>query len=193
MNGLKKAPDGAHAINFTNGTGSTIAAGSVVDLGSLGWGVVYSDIADGDTGVAWNRGWFELTKVTGASSGFAQGETVFWDASNSRCDKTAVSKPLGTAVETVADGATAVVVNLNAGPEVFAKRVTGSGASPGIEIDTGFGEVPNGPIVVVSKTAAGVLRSITSVVEETGGDAGKITVITSEGAADDTHDVLVYN
>jgi predicted RecA/RadA family phage recombinase len=65
-------------IQYTNGTGSGIAAGSVVKMGNI-LGVALVAIAAGATGSVQIDGVFTVPKVSGAV--IAQGESLTWDVS----------------------------------------------------------------------------------------------------------------
>jgi predicted RecA/RadA family phage recombinase len=67
-------------LNYTNGSGATIASGAMVLVGSR-LGVAVSDIADGATGVLVMAGVHALPKATGA---ITQGAKVYYDADGNR-------------------------------------------------------------------------------------------------------------
>jgi predicted RecA/RadA family phage recombinase len=89
-------------INYQNGTGSAIASGATVKIGSL-IGIALVDIANGATGAVMLEGVFKVTKATGAA--WVQGDQLYWDATNSNFTKTATSNtPAGHAFEPAASG-----------------------------------------------------------------------------------------
>ena len=106
-------------VDFTNGTGSDIASGDVVPMGSL-IGVAITDIPDGATGAVGVEGVWELPKVESAVIG--AGETVNWDASAGAFDDNQATPATGdrsggcVAVAAADNGDTTVLVKLNVGP-----------------------------------------------------------------------------
>jgi predicted RecA/RadA family phage recombinase len=129
-------------LEYANSSGSTITAGSVVVIGSLA-GVALNDIPDGESGTVMVEGVFKLTKVTGTA--FSQGDELFWDSGNTRLNKTATDKPIGTAHEAAGSSdttamvklygrgngtATAAVVTFSAGSNLSGVDGTGSNAAP---------------------------------------------------------------
>ncbi len=181
---------GATRFAFTNGTGDTIAGGSVFDGGALGFGIVVDDVADGGTGVAERGGVYKLPKATGGGTGFAMGDAVGWDASAGTVVAATNGRSIGAVWKAAADGDDTVEVHVpsSPGPEVFMTKVTGD-ASGSIEVDTGFGQAP-ASFIVQSWSAAGGPRTHTLVLAMSGGDAGKIVIQTGAGAASDTHNVF---
>lgn len=66
-------------IDWTNGTGASVAANSIVRMGHI-LGVALATIANGATGAVAVEGVFSgIPKVSGAE--FAQGEKLVWDIS----------------------------------------------------------------------------------------------------------------
>ena len=66
------------SLQWTNGGGSTVAAGTVVAIGNI-LGVTQADIAAGATGTVAIEGVFTVPKISGAV--IAQGESLVWDVS----------------------------------------------------------------------------------------------------------------
>ena len=98
-------------FTYSNSSGSTISAGTVVELPNM-IGVALGDIANGATGeIAVCEIW-ELAKE--APLDIAQGDQVYWDAANNRVDKTNTNIPCGKAAAVAASAATTVQVLLNA-------------------------------------------------------------------------------
>jgi predicted RecA/RadA family phage recombinase len=95
---------------YTNATGSTITAGTVIEFAAE-IGVALGDIANGETGdLAISEVW-TLAKETPLV--IAQGDQVYWDAANNRVDKTNTNIPCGKAFASAASGDTTVQVLLN--------------------------------------------------------------------------------
>lgn len=105
-------------VDFTNGTGSDIASGDVVPMGSL-IGVAITDIPDGETGAVGVEGVWEMPKVSAAV--IAAGETVTWDASAGAFDDNQATPATGdltdgcVAVAAAGNGEETVLVKLNVG------------------------------------------------------------------------------
>ena len=66
-------------VQWTNGTGSDVSSGDVVDLGDI-YGIALLDIANAATGVLMIDGEHVLTATT--ASAWAIGDDVYWDSSN---------------------------------------------------------------------------------------------------------------
>jgi len=105
-------------LDYTNGSGSTITAGSAVVIGAQ-IGVAIADIADGASGPVAMEGVYTLPKVSAAVIG--QGEDVAFDVSAAAFDDNAMTPAAGditgacTAWEAAGNGATTVVVKINTG------------------------------------------------------------------------------
>jgi predicted RecA/RadA family phage recombinase len=98
-------------VDFANGTGSAIAAGDLVQVGTL-WGVAITDIAVNAIGSVETAGRVELTKP--AATAIAQGQTLFKNAASDQVSVTPTAGPvLGRASEAAAASATHVEVDLN--------------------------------------------------------------------------------
>ncbi len=114
-NGVRHFPE-SEFISYAN-TGSLLAAGKLVDLGAR-FGIVQDDIA-ATTGVGTLHlhGEFELPANTGAGTDFVVGEAVYYDVTNSRCDKvgTPTAKYVGMCMKAKATTDSTIRVNLNAG------------------------------------------------------------------------------
>lgn len=89
-----------------------IANGEVVEFADS-IGVALKAIANGATGPVAVQGVFELAKETGVA--FAQGDFLYWDASNNRLDKTGTNIPAGLAAAAAGSAATTARVALNIG------------------------------------------------------------------------------
>ncbi len=175
--------------DWLNGTGSSVAAGTPTLIAAHGWGIPVNTIANGDRGTMILQGDSGLLAAD-TSTAFTDGQTLYWDGT--KLVTTAQgTPPIGSSVGAKLQATATHTVKLNRRGRIFTKRVTGSAAA-GLAIDTGWGVVITGPFSVVSRTSAGVLRTISSITSGTGGNAGKITVTTSAGAADDTHDVIIH-
>lgn len=192
MKNLRKPFPESARVAFTNSTGATLAAGSVVDLG-WAFGVVVNDVTNGAEGLAETQGKFRLPKVD--ATAMARGDGVGWDGAEDEVVTAASGRPLGVVAEAAASDDTHVMVLLNVDPECYRGVVVGNAASAGLEVDLGFGAIPAGPVVVQSFSISGQVRTartLTSLTYGTGGDAGKVTIITSAGAASDVHHIIAY-
>lgn len=97
-------------MTWTNGTGSAVAAGEVVVIGTI-VGVALGTIANGATGeVAIEEVW---TLPKEAPLVISQGDKVYWDDTNNRIDKTDTNVYAGKAFASAISAATTVVVKLN--------------------------------------------------------------------------------
>lgn len=97
-------------FQYTNATGATITAGTVVKIGSV-VGVALVDIADGATGSVMTEGVFSLPKATGA--GWSVGDTLYWDDTAKKFTKTDTGNTFaGYAFEAAASGDTTGLVKL---------------------------------------------------------------------------------
>lgn len=139
-------------MTYTNGTGVAIASGAVVAIGTF-FGIAKTNIAIGAVGAVEVLCVAELAKAThNTDKPFAQGEAVFWDATNSRCDKagTAGAKYIGTAEVAVGSLVATIQVRMNDAPkENFAKIPIDSTAAAlnssngRVDIVTGLGRAPS--------------------------------------------------
>lgn len=98
-------------MSWTNGTGTAVVSGEVVPLPDM-IGVAAGDIADGEDGELFIEEVFEVAKE--APLVIAQGDKVYWDATNDNIDKTDTNVPAGIAFAPAASAATTVFVKLNA-------------------------------------------------------------------------------
>ena len=96
-------------MTWTNATGSAVAAGAVVVVGSL-VGVALGSIANGATGELAIEEVWEVTKD--ATLAISQGADVFWDAVNSKATPAAVGTYMGRAFVAAIQAATTVKVKL---------------------------------------------------------------------------------
>jgi len=98
-------------IDYTNGTGSAIAAGDLVIIGQR-VGVALVDIAAGATGAVAMEGVYEVDKE--ALLAVTQGDLLYCDATSGELDKTALDQTLaGYAFASEATSTTTVKVKLN--------------------------------------------------------------------------------
>lgn len=107
-------------INWTNGTGSAVAAGQVVAIGQI-LAVALVAIAAGATGSVKTRGVFTVPKVSTAV--IAAGESLLWDVSAGKFDAKSATPATGDisgapayAVEAAGNGATTLKVKLTGVP-----------------------------------------------------------------------------
>jgi len=90
-----------------------VSSGGGALVGSV-FGVASNDYGNGEEGEFQVAGVFDLTRETGASTGFTQGALIYWDNANKRITKTATSnKLIGVAVRAAADGDATERVRLN--------------------------------------------------------------------------------
>lgn len=175
-------------INWTNSTGSTVLAGTLLDLGANGYGIATADILNTATGAVYTSGRFELPKATGVT--FAQGVSVGWDTANTRVQAATNGRPVGTLAEAALTNDTVAVVNLNGPPRSVAIGVVGNASGAGLTLNTGFGQTPTGCIIVQVTDAAGVARVVNSITWLTGGSLGQVTIVTAAGAGTDKVNLL---
>lgn len=98
------------SIDYTNASGSAIASGDVVVLGSH-IGIAGSDIPDGETETVHMDGVFELPK---AAEAIAAGVDVYWDATAGNITATVgTNTPAGMATKAAAEGDATVEVRIN--------------------------------------------------------------------------------
>lgn len=97
--------------DYTNASGSDIASGDVIVIGSR-IGIALVDIADGATGSMQVKEVFELAKLS--TDVIAQGAVVYWDATAGNITTTATDNTAaGYAFAAAGDGATVIDVQLN--------------------------------------------------------------------------------
>lgn len=186
MNNRVINPDSAHAVRWTNDTGAEMASGVPTLLAGNRYGITAEPFAIGAEGVLHTAGVFELPKVDAVA--FTQDQTLYWDAVAGELNIEG-GIPIGRAyVAAGASDATAQVRLFDLDGAVKIAQFEGDASSAGLEVDLLTGVVP-AMFIVQSRTAAGVLRSVTSVVPGTAGDAGKLTIVTSAGVATDLHAV----
>jgi predicted RecA/RadA family phage recombinase len=90
-----------------------VSSGGGALVGSI-FGVAAADCASGAEGEFQVEGVFDLTRETGANTGFSQGALIYWDNSNKRITKTVgTNKLIGVAVKAAADGDATGRVRLN--------------------------------------------------------------------------------
>ncbi len=100
-----------HVWDYTNSSGSTIAAGTGVIIGTV-VGFAVDDIADGETGAVIVRGVIETAKPSAETIG--QGVSVNFDATNQEFQLAAGDLAnAGTAAMPAASGETIVWVDIN--------------------------------------------------------------------------------
>lgn len=100
------------AMPYTNATGSDIASGDVVVVGTL-VGIAMGDIADTATGELAIEEVWEVAKA--APLVIAQGDLLYWDTADSNVNKTATDNTLaGVAFAGAVSAATTVYIKLNA-------------------------------------------------------------------------------
>jgi len=99
-----------NSIDYTNSTGSDIASGDVLVLGSH-IGIAGTDIPDGETETVHLEGIFELPK---AAEALAAGIDAYWDATAGDITATVgTNTPAGMVTKAAASGDTTVEVRIN--------------------------------------------------------------------------------
>lgn len=113
-NVVHQPTSGADVLQWTNGTGSDVAAGDVVALAGGGFAVAHGNIADGATGTVWKAGRYRLAKATGGGTAVVQGEVVGFNTSTQVVTKspTAASIAFGRVAVAAGDSAAEVEVDL---------------------------------------------------------------------------------
>jgi len=106
-------------VNWTNGTGSAVTSGSVVEL-SHTIGIAITDIADGAAGAVAIEGCFTVPKVSAAV--FAVGEKLIWDSSAGAFDDSSATPATGD----ITGGAIAMVAGENAQTTCTVKLTPGN-------------------------------------------------------------------
>jgi len=107
------APGGA--LRYTNGTGSTIASGSIIALPGGKLAIALADIPDGESGTIAVHGAYKLPKLS--TDAVTLGAKLYWDSTNQRLTLTASGNTeAGFAYEAAAAGVTEVACTLNGLP-----------------------------------------------------------------------------
>lgn len=109
---MKNFQEDGNVINWTNGTGAAVTAGTMVKVGSR-VGVCAVDIANGATGAVALSGVFNsIPKLS--TDVVAVGAVLYWDDTNKRLTLTATSNTLaGFAYAAAGNGVTTVTVCIN--------------------------------------------------------------------------------
>jgi predicted RecA/RadA family phage recombinase len=90
-----------------------VSSGGGALVGSI-FGVAVNDYGNGEEGEFQLEGVFDLTRETGASTGWSQGALIYWNNTTKVITKTAASnKLIGVAVRAAADGDATGRVRLN--------------------------------------------------------------------------------
>lgn len=90
-----------------------VSSGGGALVGSI-FGVALADVAIGAEGAFAVEGVFDLTRETGATTGWSQGALIYWDNTNKRITKTSTgNKLVGVAVNAAADSDATGRVRLN--------------------------------------------------------------------------------
>ena len=82
----KKYIGPGEVIDWTNGTGSAVSSGDVVQVGFRQYGIALADIASAAVGSVQLEGIFELAKNSGEA--WAEGDPIYWDTDAEDCTKT---------------------------------------------------------------------------------------------------------
>jgi predicted RecA/RadA family phage recombinase len=174
----RRAPGGM--IDYT--PGGAVSAGAVVVSGAI-IGIALADIEADRLGALATQGIFEVTKAA-HDGGFTLGQTVYWDAANSRATPTqgAATVRMGVAAAVALTAATTVMVLLDQ-PQVGSGAAGGNRSVSGTASVTGTLEITSGLSTVTQViatfrediTLGGALLSVT-VPTQSGADAGKFTL-----------------
>lgn len=152
MKNMRIRPEDIHKVPFKN-TGSAIASGAVVDMGGR-FGMAHTAIAaTSGEGICFTAGGYDLAKATHATDkAFAVGEPVYWDATNSRCDKAGTSgaKYIGVCREAAASTATTVLVDINAPRESNEVKIVVDTTAAALNGADGQISIPTGRTVAPS-------------------------------------------
>jgi predicted RecA/RadA family phage recombinase len=90
-----------------------VSSGGGALVGSV-FGVASNDYANGEEGEFQVAGAFDLTRETGAGTGWTQGALIYWDNTNKRVTKTATgNKLIGIGAKAAADNDATGRVRLN--------------------------------------------------------------------------------
>ena len=160
-NAVKDLPDCA-IITVANSSGSAYVSGQKIIVGGK-LGVCMTDIANGASGAVATAGQFKLPKATGVS--YSVGQTLGWDAANSRVTAGALGGVRVEVVEAVVNADTEVKCNINygAGGLKFTKKHTvsaGEDSANQVDFDVGF-PVANAVIHAQLESTAGLTRPCT--------------------------------
>ena len=99
-------------LDYTNGGSTAISSGAPVLVGKR-LGIALSDIPAGAFGSVRMRGVFTVAKLS--TDNVAQGDLLYWDATNSRLTKTSTDNTLaGYAAAAAGASVTTVAISLNA-------------------------------------------------------------------------------
>lgn len=122
---MQKQSYDAGTIPWTNGTGSSVSSGDVIDLGKR-VGIAFGDCADGADVTVGIAGVYNLAKD---ASVIAQEVEVYWSVSGSQVTTSPVAGDprLGIAVKAAATGDSYVDVQINA-PRTVGDVTVASGA-----------------------------------------------------------------
>jgi hypothetical protein len=97
---------------------------------------------------------------------------------------------LGLAAVAAVNPDTVVAVNINVPQPVSMVVATGNASGGGLLVDTGLGATPTGMVIVQSRDTTGAPRTMSSLTWGSGGNLGKVTIVTSAGASSDTHHII---
>lgn len=171
-------------IDWTNGTGSAVSSGDLVQVGQYSMGVASVDIANGSTGSVTIYGVHTLAKNT--SDALAAGDPVYWDGSASECINAYVANSyfIGFATEAATASATTCEVAMQPfGAEGAGRRLAVTAATDLESQDflNGSGEVyldvaNTGAIAVTLPTVADIPVGSKLVVKKTTADAVAVTL-----------------
>lgn len=167
---IRGFPESDESLLWTNGTGSSVASGALVQIGGASgdnWGIAAVTIANGGVGTVNITGEYSLTKTSGYT--LAQGQAWTWDGTKVIAWTPASATPRGGTVTEAAgtDDLTAKCrLEPNRGPRVFATAFTvtsieaAANSNNGrVDFVTGFGAAPAAVSVMVLTASTGVAKS----------------------------------
>ncbi|MCA9295949.1 MAG: DUF2190 family protein [Phycisphaerales bacterium] len=99
---------------WVNDTGSTVASGGIVDLGTR-IGIAITEIKDGETGDLALNGVHRLPSISGAGNDFTQMDALYFDSgAGNITDVVGANTPAGFAFQDKPEADTTVLIRLTA-------------------------------------------------------------------------------
>jgi predicted RecA/RadA family phage recombinase len=189
-------------IDWTNGTGSSVSVGGIVQVGNLGMGRANDTIANGSTGSVSIRGVFEFTALSTDTGTF--GTPWYWDSTNSRATTTKTALPLGRGARLKSNGDTVAWILLQPFAELQTDILPIS-LCPELDCETGEDTAEHEVIPAAANPVGWIVKAIfarvTEVMAGSSEDQGVVTVYdeddnalatltASDAAADALGDVI---
>lgn len=171
MNNLIREFPHSEDLLYTNATGATITAGSVVIVGARAL-IATEDIANGASGMLAGRGSFKIPKTTGEGA-LAVGQRLGWDAINKKATTSFNGMVAGATPgaffrvnEAAGTNDTEVIVALDNSRRRFSKTHTvtaGEDAANQVDFVHGWGANPTGGIFAQIQAVGGTRRNPSNV------------------------------